>query len=684
MSEFDKPVQIGSGIFSNQSCNYDHPFPAIAEFVDNVHDLVGKKSKCKTNQMDIYIDNIPNNKFYKFIWNFKNNGNGISRNHMEEHVFSAGNSDKTTASLIGRYGVGMKAGALYLGDYLLMFSYDIIKKQKVIGFFSENYAKQRKAAVYLCEDVPSVKDLESTNPVIKSNVERYKGLVDILCKFSHIKSSEEIDALFNLIDPILGGSLVQIGISHDKYNLTYGSDNNQFRITKDDIIMECPYKGEHFKDTSLPSFCKSLRNYLSLLYLYNDKNKWFINFMDIKIEFLRIQNMNDQMIEVAQLMGLTDEKAPGEKYYCKFKSPSTFYDTCAQTETLHHKYHAKSLSDNRLRQYFISNRRDSPSASITLFKRKANYKGPFEQCDTTLFFNNDRFIDLVPIGIQKQTGNQLRKNNTVIVNSNCLIMDQTKQHITQNNSVFRAIYVKVKDLLYYNFNPSGYSKIHTQYNFDSHRNVIVQSPVEEDVIDEIDDDDNEIDDNDNEVEDNDNEVEDQIEETKPASSQKRNNTTNTTNNKYNVIQWNDLAPDTTLKKKSEEENDDEIFSAEMEFSDDEMKISHKNMTKRTRDELDVDAYEQKTQNPQKTQKKKPIYESSTTQHIEDVVDVVDVEQSHSVDIHSRITQLSTMKHKIASDLEYISKHTDYNTNVKILEKTFLLYQNIQALINAQL
>lgn len=288
MSSLKKIVDIsiaitaGPDIYSNQGCNYDHIFPAIAEISDNVRDLVYMKTNCgsltPTTKLDITITTFEKQNKCKFAWNFINNGNGISLDNMRNFVFSVANSIKNLSSQIGRYGIGLKGGAMYLGDYFFVFSIDACTHTRTIGFYSDKLCKSSDRGIFLCE-------------LFDINNKTFEVMFNAIKKYSHINTIQEIEKMFADIDQCNGGTYIQIGVSNDTYTGTYGLSSKDFCITQNDIIVRSPYKGSNFKDTNMPRFCTSLRAYLQMLYLYNPEFPWEINLFGEKIEFLKLHAM---------------------------------------------------------------------------------------------------------------------------------------------------------------------------------------------------------------------------------------------------------------------------------------------------------------------------------------------------------------------------------------------------------
>lgn len=463
--------QTGSSVYSDPGNNYTHPFPAIGEFTDNVRDLVCtqqvNRTPYATTVMDISFDPIVNDNRYCYLWSFLNNGNGIDSDTMNKNLFAIANSDKHMTTHIGRYGVGLKGGAMYLGDYFFIVSIDKSKNTRTLGFYSDENAKIEGKGLYFCKnyDTESKDVLEFFNIVIK--------------RFTHVNEIEEIDALFEKIDPNVGGTLVVVGVSNETFKLKYGEqleliDNQQTPIANGeipyDILVKLPYKGDNFKDTETPRFTVSLRSYLEMLYLYNPDFDWQIRLFGIPVEFLKLREQNS--IEIGRTLGLSEGRAAGENFYCCYQTPSNFYDS-RQTCTLTHLFKRSSISDKRMAQYFAKRGSEKPKAEITLLKRLKGSNGVFSSCDYTLFFSNGRFVDIVPIGIQKQHGNSLRKGKTVIVDSNCLLLDVSKQYVIQGNTVYTSIRDKVSKLLHYNYNPSGQKPIITAYKINTRGEPIV-------------------------------------------------------------------------------------------------------------------------------------------------------------------------------------------------------------------
>ena len=455
------PVYTGTNVYQNIGANYCHPSSAIAEHTDNVHDLIQDQNVYQNPYPTTYckIDFgtiVANDNNFSHHWTFLNDGNGINAMDMKRYMFAYSNSKKELCTQIGFFGSGLKASCVALGDFFIVFS---VKKQRG----SDN--RTVRSIGFHSELIPSeFKTLEHNVCISQDSDSQFQTVLELICEYSHFDSPESVLQMYDQIDSETGGTLIFVGIHKTTWETRYESMWG-FKVddkSKDIVTEKCFYKGTLYTDSSQPEIAKSLKHFLQVLYISNDRYSWEIRLFDQTITPLKLSELKN--VKFGRKLSLESSQAnrpKGGKYYMTYESPEQFFAD-GYTYTKRAEHHKKQMSDLKIRNKFNVLQK-KPVSDIFILRRK-NHNGIFAKGFYTFFYENDRLVDIQPIGLQKQKNN-IANHITVIVRSNCLSCDNTKQNVVTSN-VFNTVEREVKALLHYNYNPSGYGPIRKFYNVD--------------------------------------------------------------------------------------------------------------------------------------------------------------------------------------------------------------------------
>ncbi|UMM25088.1 hypothetical protein L5515_005048 [Caenorhabditis briggsae] len=222
----------------NNSTVHQSPQSAIAEFVDNSYD-----ANAKNCSIEVY--DTPNNERIEIL----DDGDGMTRSEAL-NIVKFGFSNKVD-NAIGRYGMGLKSGGLYIGrDILLLTKKD---DEETAVFISHSFLRAENTDEKVYIPSPSWKYGEAHVPTIE-DAERFDDECGIINQYMSVEGYESFEQLFDKI-PGEHGTLIiisklqrdprgelEINITGDKWDIQDIGDN-------------------------LPPHKLSLRKYLEILYL---------------------------------------------------------------------------------------------------------------------------------------------------------------------------------------------------------------------------------------------------------------------------------------------------------------------------------------------------------------------------------------------------------------------------------
>ncbi|CAO4371017.1 unnamed protein product [Caenorhabditis nigoni] len=221
----------------NNSTVHQSPQSALAEFVDNSYDANAKNCK-----IDVY--DSPNRERIEIL----DDGDGMTRNEAL-NIVKFGFSNKVD-NAIGRYGMGLKSGGLYIGrDILLLTKKD---DEATAVFISHTFLRENNdEKVYIPS--PSWKYEEPYCPT-REDEERFDDECAIINQYMSIEGYDSVEQLFEKI-PGEHGTLVIISklerTPRGELAINITGDKRDIQAIGDD----------------LPPHKLSLRKYLEILYL---------------------------------------------------------------------------------------------------------------------------------------------------------------------------------------------------------------------------------------------------------------------------------------------------------------------------------------------------------------------------------------------------------------------------------
>ncbi|CAI4222302.1 unnamed protein product [Auanema sp. JU1783] len=231
--------------FKNLGNQHSYEFGAVAEFLDNSVDA-------GATEMHIDVEFINLNPVITFL----DNGNGMSREECV-NIAVLGESKKAASNKIGRFGTGLKSGAMKLGEDFVIFTK---KKDCVSCVYMGTSASKVTGIQQVAVAVPSFE--ESSFHPIEEGMQRHKLEMKTILEYSPFRT---LDVFFQQFQRIPGesGTLVVMYNFHlnpsGNINLDFDSDPNDICV----------------KDSSLNREMESLREFLATLY-YNPTMKIYL------------------------------------------------------------------------------------------------------------------------------------------------------------------------------------------------------------------------------------------------------------------------------------------------------------------------------------------------------------------------------------------------------------------------
>ena len=385
--------------------------------MDNVVDaLTMSKGVTNTATLDIYP--CKNSKNLAIEWCFCNNGSPINERKMRS-LFDFAKSTKDDKSvLIGRYGLGLKAAACYLGDSLLLVSYDAKRSRITVGFFSQLMLEGLKISniAALIIDIHS----EATSISIDDSV-----MFDAICKYTNFRNWKEIvntakERILN-ISKDEGGTMTSIFTPTNTYRSKFKEMIDVTNAnTNKDILATIPWKEGAFAASAgdCPRFATSYRDHFSILYR-RLRHPFTFYLMGERVEMVNPEEIEDI-------------------YLAKF----------ARRDTALKWVKCEDVPDLSVTTKFVQ-RNKSGVQNIYLYAKcriddadilspKALIGGVFGRFNGTFIYNNNRLIGIKNIFRKGQ-----KPHGFSIIESHSLTPDQSKQNIT-DDTLFFALVEKLK------------------------------------------------------------------------------------------------------------------------------------------------------------------------------------------------------------------------------------------------
>ncbi|VDN04177.1 unnamed protein product [Thelazia callipaeda] len=235
---------------------HDFLFGAVAEFVDNARD-----AKAVTLHIDY------NNGQLSFL----DDGCGMKREEVLSIISFGSSSKSVDPDMIGRYGNGLKSGAMRLGKDFILFT----KKEGLMTcmLLSATFIEEHNFKEVI---VPIPSFLENRHPYYESmhQVQKHELEMQIICHYSPFHNECELLSQFSRIATDTGTLVVCYNLrctENGVYEMDFATDTSDIRLTN------CFPQREEEKN--------SLRAYLSVLYI-NPRMRIFLR--GDKVETKRI------------------------------------------------------------------------------------------------------------------------------------------------------------------------------------------------------------------------------------------------------------------------------------------------------------------------------------------------------------------------------------------------------------
>ncbi|CAL2038398.1 unnamed protein product [Caenorhabditis brenneri] len=251
---FLEKAKVALNHLDSSSAIHTDPFAAIAELVDNSYDAQAKNFRIdwRTQRVQQEGSNAD-----QTTLEFLDDGTGMSRKEAL-NVISFGHSEKS-ASHIGRYGIGLKAGAFHLGrEFLLLTKKDGIHTIMMISHkFHE--ANQLKDSVFVpCPSFdqyfrPYFDYSESPSEIQRiRDMERHETEMKLIREFAPY-GNLTVRELFNKI-PTHSGTMIIV--------------ERLRRSLSGEFMLDHQYANDiRCRNEDLPPHESSLRKFLEILYL---------------------------------------------------------------------------------------------------------------------------------------------------------------------------------------------------------------------------------------------------------------------------------------------------------------------------------------------------------------------------------------------------------------------------------
>jgi len=404
-------TRVGTNVFYQASCNYKHIFGAIDEVCDNIQDAA-TESKGRTSKASIDATLIGENDVY-MLWTFCNNGNPIDKTQME-NAFCLAMSEKVGKNIIGKYGIGLKAVSDYLGDALLMISYNPMTSMMCFGYYNHNMLLKNDIRRLMTVIFEHNIDLKRPTP---ETLDKF----NIICQYTHFNDWKEIVMFgkdnIKKVGVYDGGTLTTILTSKETYGYII-DDKVIIDVEKKDIVAIKAWNEDFFENTGTkpPLFATSYAHHLSVLYR-NTPYKVDFYLFGKKIEQVNPATLDDMFVAKRNI----SKRAP--KYLNWLPGKQHLKQTTAAVNSI------KSAKEEYNKDY---------TSYITLYsrivdnKQMSNSGELFGNFNGFLVYNNNRLIT-----VHNFVSNSKKHiPGFGIIDSFCLKVNQSKQVIT-DNTVFR-------------------------------------------------------------------------------------------------------------------------------------------------------------------------------------------------------------------------------------------------------
>lgn len=429
--------RFSADAFKHQGRSYVHIFPAISEITDNIDDLPNMGLQGNTAQCRINLETwTKRTDTIAARWTFINDGNPLDFEHLK-NMFSLGMSEKSEkAALIGKYGVGLKASATFLGDALLVSSYDPQTETIVFGFFCPKMLKENRIddmRVLLVQ-------LDSNNPIPTSDDER---LFQLMLKYTNFNSTKQlIEWTFGRIETVdqgSGGTVMAIFCNKKHWARLVDNQLSVNRSNQDISGIE-PWHVDKVDEANPPLFTTSLRHYLSILYLPKP-HKTNVRLFLLGREINRVNFFEQKGL----YLGVPEKQWKKNARYASSSSALQSLRWEDVTTTKKPYTNVVRIPRNKIDPEVIT---DDPSAYIYFFQRgasqiKIEYKDRLMAAfNYALFYNNSRLTE-----IKRVPRNPTNKfPGFVVVNSGCFMTDNTKQRII-GDPVYTLVQKRINTIL---------------------------------------------------------------------------------------------------------------------------------------------------------------------------------------------------------------------------------------------
>ncbi|EGT45426.1 hypothetical protein CAEBREN_07659 [Caenorhabditis brenneri] len=251
---FLEKAKVALNHLDSSSAIHTDPFAAIAELVDNSYDAQAKNFRIDWRTQRVLQEGSNAD---QTTLEFLDDGTGMSRKEAL-NVISFGHSEKS-ASHIGRYGIGLKAGAFHLGrEFLLLTKKDGIHTIMMISHkFHQEY--DLKDSVFVpCPSFdqnfrPYFDYSENPSEIQRrQDIQRHEGEMELIQRFAPY-GNLPVRELFRKI-PTDSGTMIIV----DRLRRSLSGEHMLDTQTDDDI--RC-------RNEDLPPHEISLRKFLEILYL---------------------------------------------------------------------------------------------------------------------------------------------------------------------------------------------------------------------------------------------------------------------------------------------------------------------------------------------------------------------------------------------------------------------------------